>query len=808
MKALSAAVCIFLLFVAGCAGPQQEPQSGGEPKAATAAWRIIGPGGGGSTFIPTFNPNNPDNILIRCDMSGAYLTSDGGRSWRMHNFPGGAQAFAFDPSDPGAIYVGAAGLHGSSDGGKTWRLLFPHPDSVEGIRHISDHADTYYVSRDNFPRGPGVSVRAILVDPEDSKHIFAAINCRSQVDRLYGVFYTEDGGCTWALATELKNPIIRLFAPPGGENLIFVFSANSFCTLNKGTHEIKTAENVLPEQMIPLACVDGGADPETGTFRFWAVTPADRRANKPGGVYLSEDDAVSWRQISPVLTDSESAAAGRRVSSFRYITCAAQHGRTAYLVCDAVFQKNERGEIGLWYGILKTENAGKNWQWVYRAGGGSADYTIRGGWTADNVHDSWVKDAFGGEFVAVINTGVYPEDPDIAIFTDWYRSMKTVDGGKTWEALYSETLPDGSIRSRGLDVTTTYGVHFDPFDENHLVISYTDIGYFHSFNSGKSWYRSVEGVPPKWDNTCYWVQFDPEIKDKLWSVWSSWHDIPKLKMIRTPGWEKRAVGGVCVSTDAGKTWMVTSQGLPENAPTTCIVLEPDSPANNRTLYIAVYNKGVFKSTDDGNSWEKKNRGLGKNLNAWELVIADEGTLYLVITHNTQFENGRVLPELLNGELYRSTDKAETWEKINLPRKVRFPNSLCVDPDNPRRLYVACWAGMMKGDYGRYDDPQAIVESDGGVFASEDGGETWKSIFDKKAYVYAVTADPGNPGRLYLNTFHNAAFLSADYGSSWRKIEGYRFRWGHRAIVDKHNPEMIYLTSFGGSVFHGRPVVGE
>ncbi len=304
------------------------------------------------------------------------------------------------------------------------------------------------------------------------------------------------------------------------------------------------------------------------------------------------------------------------------------------------------------------------------------------------------------------------------------------------------------------------------------------------------------------------MQFDPEIKDKLWSVWSSWHDIPKLKMIRTPGWEKRAVGGVCVSTDAGKSWKVTSEGLPEGAPTTCIVLDPGSAAKNRTLYIAVYGKGVFKSADDGNSWAKKNRGLGKNLNAWELILAEQGTLYLVITHNTQFENGRILPELLNGEIYRSTDKAETWEKINLPEKVRFPNSLCLDPQNPRRLYAACWASMMKGDYGGFGAPREPVESDGGVFVSEDGGDTWKSVFDKKAYVYAVTADPGNPGRVYLNTFHNEAFRSDDYGSTWRKIEGYDFRWGHRVVIDKHNPDMIYITSFGGSVFHGPPKIAE
>ena len=41
-------------------------------------WKIIGTGGGGGTFIPTFSHHNFDRFLVRCDMSGAYLTRNGG----------------------------------------------------------------------------------------------------------------------------------------------------------------------------------------------------------------------------------------------------------------------------------------------------------------------------------------------------------------------------------------------------------------------------------------------------------------------------------------------------------------------------------------------------------------------------------------------------------------------------------------------------------------------------------------------------------------------------------------------------------
>jgi len=68
-----------------------------------------------------------------------------------------------------------------------------------------------------------------------------------------------------------------------------------------------------------------------------------------------------------------------------------------------------------------------------------------------------------------------PFDGNVAIVTDWYRTMKTVDGGRSWNEIYSAEQPDGTFISRGLDVTTAYGVHFDPFDSNHIAISYTDM---------------------------------------------------------------------------------------------------------------------------------------------------------------------------------------------------------------------------------------------------------------------------------------------------------------------------------------------
>ena len=51
---------------------------------------------------------------------------------------------------------------------------------------------------------------------------------------------------------------------------------------------------------------------------------------------------------------------------------------------------------------------------------------------------------------------------------------KSTDGGRHWFACYSDIKSGSSVTSRGLDVTTCYGYHVDPFDFNRHFITYTD----------------------------------------------------------------------------------------------------------------------------------------------------------------------------------------------------------------------------------------------------------------------------------------------------------------------------------------------
>jgi hypothetical protein len=66
----------------------------------------------------------------------------------------------------------------------------------------------------------------------------------------------------------------------------------------------------------------------------------------------------------------------------------------------------------------------------------------------------------------------------------------------------------------------------------------------------------------------------------------------------------------------------------------------------------------------------------------------------------------------------------------------------------------------------------------------------------------VSFDLRQPGVVYVTAWHHGVFRSEDGGRSWSRLGGANFGWPHRVIPDPFDPERIYLTTFGGSAWHG------
>jgi photosystem II stability/assembly factor-like uncharacterized protein len=717
--------------------------AGSVTAAAPERWSVVGPGGGGAQYLPTISPHDPDTVFVACDMTGSYLSTNAGASWRMINLRGRTSLFVFDPVKPGTMYAYGIGLYRSADGGKRWGLVYPVPSSVRAVASVGDHGEDELQTIS----GPVERITALAVDPANSRTLYAAF----AANRVTTLKISTDWGKRWTAAGTLRDGARAIFVDPRSpkDNRTVYVAGDSSVAVRKGGGWSEGA----PVPGEPLSSVSGGFSGQDGKLTVYAATR--------GGLALSTDGGASWRMLLP----------GLRI---RAVAASANHPQVAYVSYDGLKRGGQE-----FFGVAVTGDSGRNWSYPWQESNRAASNVDQGGWINPTLGPGW------GEHPLEI--GVSPTKPELCYGTDMGRTLKTDDGGKTWKAVYTRQSGASGYSSTGLDVTTAYGVHVDPFDLKRVFISYTDIGLFRSDDGGVAWRPSGRGVPKAWSNTTYWVEFDPEVKGRMWAVMSGTHDLPRPKMWRRSQ-PQRFGGGVCRSDDGGATWTPQTQGIPQTA-ATHILLDRRSPKNARVLYVAGFGRGVYKSSDGGGSWSLKNNGLPAHEPfAWRLTQGGDGTLYLVVARRS--DDGSI-GNSQDGALYRSRNGAESWEKVPLPEGVNGPNGLQVDPTDTKRLYLAAWGRKRDGG-----------DVNGGVYLSTDAGASWKQVLTRDNHVYDVTIDAKNPSHLYACGFESSVWRSTDRGATWTRVPGYNFKWGHRVIPDPAHPGSIYVTTFGGSVWHG------
>lgn len=251
--------------------------------------------------------------------------------------------------------------------------------------------------------------------------------------------------------------------------------------------------------------------------------------------------------------------------------------------------------------------------------------------------------------------------------------------------------------------------------------------------------------------------------------------------------------GVYKSTDGGKKWR--HLGLEETQAIARIRIHPTNP---NIVYVAALGhpygdneeRGVFRSMDGGNTWEKV------------LYVSDKaGAVDLIIDRTnpdviyaTTWQVYRKAWKMWGGgpdcHLFKSLDGGDTW--IDLTQNPGMPEGpigkigVTVSPVNPNRVW-------------------AIVEAnEGGVFRSEDGGWTWERTnserkLRQRAFYYSrIYADPWDENTVYaLNT---GLYKSTDGGENFdiqlRPPHGDQ----HDLWIDPNNPQrMINANDGGGTV---------
>jgi len=172
--------------------------------------------------------------------------------------------------------------------------------------------------------------------------------------------------------------------------------------------------------------------------------------------------------------------------------------------------------------------------------------------------------------------------------------------------------------------------------------------------------------------------------------------------------------------------------------------------------------------------------------------------------------------------YVSYDGGRNWRMFNL---WTVPADFAFDPSNPNTVYAANRGyrhSEVRGKRWRiiYPDVSKVKKAERLQNSDLLPSDLIEGALDGS--IDKIMVDPANSRRIYLGLSplvsyigssgkkddSNAAMLvlSTNYGESWKRIEGYRFKWGQRAIPDIHNSGMLYLTTYGGSIYYG-PAAG-
>jgi photosystem II stability/assembly factor-like uncharacterized protein len=275
--------------------------------------------------------------------------------------------------------------------------------------------------------------------------------------------------------------------------------------------------------------------------------------------------------------------------------------------------------------------------------------------------------------------------------------------------------------------------------------------------------------------------------------------------------------GVYKTTDAGATW--THIGLDDTQHIGRVAVHPNDPDTVFVAAIGHYyagneQRGVFRSTDGGRSWQKvlyKDPDVG----AVEVVIdpTNPQVVYAGLW-NTRRPPWFVYPPSNGpgGGIFKSTDGGDTWTQLTkgLPAEGIGRTGIALAPTDPNRVYalVDCLlpepgakppANAPPNPYGT--NPSMPLQ--GGLFRSDDGGASWTRLSDDMAlwgrgwYFEHVAVDPTDADVVYVSNV--SMYRSDDGGHTWTPLKGspggddY-----HQVWISTDDPDTLITSSDQGT----------
>jgi len=219
------------------------------------------------------------------------------------------------------------------------------------------------------------------------------------------------------------------------------------------------------------------------------------------------------------------------------------------------------------------------------------------------------------------------------------------------------------------------------------------------------------------------------------------------------------------------------------------------PSDPRIIFVGAASGGVFRSTDNGVTWDHTFDAYGTALSVGDIAIAPSDPN--VVWVGTGEANNRQSSTWGDG-VYRSLDGGTTWEHRGL-RDTQSIGRIVIDPRDPNIVFVAA-AGHLFGP-----------NEERGLYRTRDGGTTWKKVLGIDANTGVIDVAIADDGRtLFAATYErrrrafgfvgggpgSGLWRSRDGGDTWTRLTeglptGNTGRIG--VAISKSNPSIVYAV---------------
>ena len=649
---------------------------------------------------------------------------------------------AVHPIDKSTWYiaVGSGGLWKTTNSGITWKPVFDDQASysIGTVKLDPSNPDVVWV-------GTGENVSGRHVAWGD------------------GIYRSNDAGTTWQqMGLEKSEHIGKILVDPRNSDVIFVaaegplWSSGGERGLYKSKDGGKTWDAVL-EIDKNTGVTDVEFDPSNPDVLYAASYQRRRQtwsllAGGPkSGIYKSSDNGETWRQIKTGLPQEDIGKIGLAVTP--------ADPEVVY----ATIEANDEEK-----GFYKSTDKGESW----------------------GKQNSYTSGGTGPHYYQEIEAS--PVKPDLVYQMDVFLHV-TRDAGKNFKVL-------GTGREKHSD---NHALWIDPDNGKHLIAG-TDGGLYESFDEGTTW-RHFPNLP-----ISQFYKLGLDNAEPFYNIVGGAQDLGTLigpsrtmntEGVRNQDWyvplgadgydsafDPKDPNIVYMEIQQGELYRldrrseevlhIKPQAAPGDAPERWNWDSPllISPHDNKRLYFG--SQRVWRSEDQGNSWQSISKDLTTDTNRYELetmdnrvwssnALYDTGAMSKYATLTSIAESPKVEGLLYTGSddglIHISEDGGRQWRKSGALPNVRgrsFITDIEASAHDANTVFAVADSHKF-GDFSPY------------VFMSSDRGRTWKSIsgdLPAGTIVWVLKQDHINANLLFIGTEYGIYF-SPNKGTNWIKLDG-------------------------------------